>query len=100
VAGVIGAYFVLFPNSRAFILTPVPWTIDLVEVPSLLLVAAWMLLLAIGADGRLTRTIVMHGPDVFAQVGGALTGAVAVWLFRRRDRMAVEWWAGSGRRGG
>lgn len=95
VAGVIGAYFVLFPTSRALILTPVPWTIDLIEVPSLVLAAAWLLLLAIGMDGSFVRSVAAQSPSVVAQVAGALTGALTVWIFRRPERMAVEWWGGS-----
>ena len=94
-AGVIGAYFVLFPTSRALILTPVPWTIDLIEVPSLVLAAAWLLLLAIGMDGSIVLSIPAQSPSVVAQVVGALTGALTVWIFRRPERMAVEWWSGS-----
>jgi membrane associated rhomboid family serine protease len=94
VAGVIGAYFVLFPTSRALILTPVPWTIDLIEVPSLVLAAAWLLLLAIGMDGSFVRSIAAQSPSVVAQVAGALVGALTVWIFRRPERMAVEWWSG------
>ncbi len=91
VAGIVGAYIAMFPRSRTLVLIPVPWDPDIVEIPTLLLVAAWLLLQAIGADGHLTRTITLGQPAIFAQLGGALTGAAAVWLFRRPERMRVEW---------
>jgi membrane associated rhomboid family serine protease len=97
VAGVIGAYFVTFPTSRVLVLAPVPWAVDVIEIPALFLVAFWLLLQAIGADGALVAPFSLGSPPLFAQIGGALAGALAMWLFRRRDRMSADWWPVNGR---
>jgi membrane associated rhomboid family serine protease len=97
-AGVIGAYFVTFPTSRMLVLVPVLWTLDLIEIPALLVVAFWLLLQAIGADGALVAPMSLGSPPLFAQTCGASVGALAMWLFRRRERMSADWWPVRGRR--
>jgi membrane associated rhomboid family serine protease len=91
VAGIIGAYIAMFPRSRTLVLVPLPWDMDIVEIPTLLLVAGWLLLQSLGADGHLTRAVTIGQPAIVAQLTGALVGAAAVWLFRRPERMTVEW---------
>jgi membrane associated rhomboid family serine protease len=80
VAAVISAHFVLFPRSRGLVLVPIPWALDVVEVPSLLLVAFWLLFQVAG------------GASVFAALGGTTAGLLLVWGFRQRRRETVQWW--------
>jgi membrane associated rhomboid family serine protease len=81
VAAVISAHFVLFPTSRALVLVPLLRSIDLVEVPTLLLVGFWLVFQTAGGAG------------LFVVLGGALTGALFVWMFRQPARETVEWWS-------
>jgi len=95
VAGVAGAYFVLFPHSRVLVLLPLVVKIDVIEVPALLIAAFWAVLQIVGDGGRL---VVSAGDSAFilwSHVAGAATGAVAVWIFRRPERLSVEWWSAS-----
>ncbi len=89
IAGVLGAYFVLFPRSRVLTLVPLfilPW---FVEIPAMLYLAIWFLtqlssgLLAIGSLGL---TGGFGGIAWWAHIGGFVVGSLTVWLFLRRRR--------------
>ena len=79
IAGIAGAYLLLFPTSRVHILVAVPFYVDLVEAPALLLAAIWLFLQAVVSD-----------PVFFlATMAGALVGAAAALALRpARD----EYW--------
>jgi len=92
IAGVMGAYFVLYPNSRVLTLVPLIVFWDVVEIPAIFFLGFWFLLPLGSAIGSIARTAV--GDAAFwAQAIGFLTGLLAVFLFRRRERLRVEWWS-------
>jgi len=98
VAGVVGAYFVLFPHSRVLVLLPLVVKIDVIELPAPLIAAFWAVLQIAGDGGRL---VVSSGDSAFilwSHVAGATTGVLAVWVFRRPERQSVEWWTDRGQR--
>jgi membrane associated rhomboid family serine protease len=89
IAGVLGAYFVLFPSARVLTLVPLiilPW---LVEIPAFIFLGIWFLtqvssgLLSMGAAGA------FGGIAWWAHVGGFAFGALAVLSFARRPRLAA-----------
>lgn len=95
VAGVMGAYFVLYPRSR--VLTLVPFA--LVETPAVLYLAIWFVLqLLAGAGLPLAAAPGVTGPGLGALAAAFGGGAALVLLFRRRERVRVEWWSDSGSR--
>jgi len=80
VAALMSAHFVLFPTSRTLVLVPLFFSMDLVEIPTLMLVGFWLVFQVAGGVG------------VFAPVAGALAGALLIWAFRQPARERVEWW--------
>ncbi len=92
IAGVMGAYFVLFPTSRVLVLVFLIFFVDVVEIPALLYLGFWFLLQIVGGAGRIGETGGSGGVAFWAHVGGFLAGLSGVWLFRRRDRQRVDWW--------
>lgn len=83
IAGVLGAYALLFPGARVLTLVPVFFIFQLVEVPAVLLLALWFLLqLLTGAVAPLNGG--GTGIAWAAHVGGFLLGIVMVLLFRPR----------------
>ena len=86
IAGVMGAYFVLYPHSR--VLTLIPWIfIQIVELPALMLLGFWFLMQFINA-GAVAATAASRGGGVAfaAHVVGFLAGVLGIFVFRRRDR--------------
>ena len=88
IAGVLGAYFVLFPSARVLTLVPlifVPW---LVEIPAFVYLGIWFLsqlssvLVSLGAAGDFS------GIAWWAHIGGFAFGVLAVLLVLPRLRRA------------
>jgi membrane associated rhomboid family serine protease len=86
IAGVLGAYFVLYPSARVLTLVPlifIPW---LVEIPAFIYLGIWFLsqlssvLLNLGAAGD------FGGIAWWAHIGGFTFGALAVLLIMPRLR--------------
>lgn len=90
IAGVLGAYLVLFPQSRVLTLM----FVVLVEVPAVLLLGLWFATQLLSGLGTLAmlRPEDMGGVAFWAHAGGFAAGAALVLLFRRPERMRVEWW--------
>jgi membrane associated rhomboid family serine protease len=90
IAGVIGAYFVLFPQSRVLVLLVLLVFVDVVEVPALFFVGAWFLFQVLSGVAETATGEV----GFWSLLGGLVAGIIAVWLFRRRERLTVAWWSG------
>jgi membrane associated rhomboid family serine protease len=87
IAGMMGAYFVLYPHSR--VLTLIPWIfLQVVELPAILLLGVWFLMQLVNA-GAVAATAGTHGGGgvaFAAHVAGFLAGVGGIFIFRRRDR--------------
>jgi membrane associated rhomboid family serine protease len=85
IAGVMGAYFVLYPHSR--VLTLLPWIfIQIVELPAIVLLGFWFLMQLFSA-GAIAVTASTRGGGVafMAHVAGFVIGVVGVFVFRKRQ---------------
>ncbi len=86
IAGVMGAYFVLYPHSR--VLTLVPWIfIQIIELPAIMLLGFWFLMQLFSA-GAIAVTASTHGSGgvaFAAHVVGFVAGLGGVFLFRKRQ---------------
>lgn len=92
IAGVLGAYFVLFPTSRVTTFVPLfflPWFI---EVPSVLFIGIWFVtqlssgLLQLGAYGD------FGGVAWWAHIGGFVVGVLLVRVFAPRPKVQRVWY--------
>ena len=92
IAGVMGAYFVMFPRSRVLVLIPIVFFFDVVEVPAVLFLGFWFFLQIVGGLGRLASPVMTGGVAFWAHLGGFLAGLALVRVFRRPERQQVEWW--------
>lgn len=90
IAGVMGAYFILFPYSRITTLVPVLFFPLFIKVPALIYLAIWFLLqLYNGAIGSLVGG---RGSGIawWAHIGGFLSGVLLLkLLYTRRYRRPV-----------
>lgn len=85
VAGVLGAYLILFPRSRVASLVPIFFIFTIVEIPAFIYLIFWFLsqlysgLFAIQGGGG-------SGIAWWAHIGGFLFGLVISFVFARRGR--------------
>lgn len=80
IAGVLGAYFILFPLARVVVLIPVLFYPLLVEVPAILFGGVWFLLQVMSGTAALGRPESGGGIAWWAHIGGFAAGAL---LYRR-----------------
>src|SRR5438876_10370619 len=92
IAGMMGAYFVLYPRSRVLTLIPLVIFWEVIEVPAILLLGFWFLMQLFSA-GAIAVTASTGGGGVafMAHVAGFLTGIVGVFVFRQRQRPEQYW---------
>jgi len=86
IAGVMGAYFVLYPRSRVLTLIPLIVLMPIVEVPAIVLLGLWFLMQLFNA-GTIAMTTSSRGGGVAfaAHVIGFVAGAGGVFIFRKRQ---------------
>jgi len=86
IAGVMGAYFVLYPRSRVLTVVP-PFIFHVFEMPAIVLLGLWFLMQLFSA-GTVAITAATHGSGgvaFMAHVAGFLTGVIGVFAFRKRE---------------
>jgi membrane associated rhomboid family serine protease len=88
IAGVMGAYFVLYPQSRVLTLI---W-LQVVELPAVVLLGFWFLMQIFSA-GTIAMTATTHGSGgvaFAAHIAGFVMGLIGVFVFKKpeRDRWA------------
>ena len=95
IAGVMGAYFVMYPHSRILTLVPIFFFIQLIEVPAVLFLGLWFIVQFVQGVGSLASATGEPGGGIafWAHVAGFGAGIATVGLFRRPERQRVEWWA-------
>src|SRR6266566_6322123 len=89
IAGVMGAYFVLYPKSRIVTLIPLFFFFQIVEVPAIFFLGIWFLmqfLSGIGSIAEATRGAAGGGVAFWAHVAGFVAGISGVIVFRRPER--------------
>jgi len=95
VAGVMGAYFVLYPHSRIVTLLPIFIFIQIIEVPAIVFLGVWFvmqLLSGVGSIAMATGGEPAGGIAFWAHIAGFAAGILGVFVFRRPQRQRVEWW--------
>jgi membrane associated rhomboid family serine protease len=88
IAGIMGAYLVMFPRSRLLVAVPTGVPPDLAEVPAFTFAAGWFLLHVAAGLGR-----PWGGTTLVALFAGTAVGVAATAFLRRPERQRVEWWA-------
>jgi len=88
IAGVMGAYFVLFPKARIITLIPIFFIPYFVEIPAVVFLGIWLLFQFFYAS--------LPGPEGgggiawWAHIGGFVFGMIAVKLFSRLPESPLE----------
>jgi membrane associated rhomboid family serine protease len=93
IAGVMGAYLVLYPHSRVLMLFPFP--VFLFELPAVAFLGLWFVVQFLNGIGQLPvfqQDQISGGVAFWAHVTGFVTGLVLVVFLKRPERTRVEWW--------
>jgi membrane associated rhomboid family serine protease len=93
IAGVMGAYLVLYPHSRVLMLFPFP--VFLFELPAVVFLAIWFLVQFLNGVNQLPifeRNAISGGVAFWAHVMGFVAGLILVVFMKRPERTKVEWW--------
>ncbi len=93
IAGVMGAYVVLYPQSRVLMLFPFPPIIF--ELPAVFFLGFWFVMQFLSGIGTLPifqGGTISGGVAFWAHVAGFACGLALVIPMRRRERMDVDWW--------
>jgi membrane associated rhomboid family serine protease len=92
IAGVMGAYFVLYPHSRVLTAVVIVFFFDLVEIPAIFFLGVWFLMQLFSGVGSIGAPGAGGGVAFWAHVAGFVTG-LAFGLFRRwRDSGRASYW--------
>lgn len=90
IAGVMGAYFVLYPGAKVVAVVPIFIFLKVVEIPAILFLGFWFLLQALQSLGSLHQAATgvkdLGGVAWWAHAGGFLAGLVLIVFFKRRRR--------------
>jgi membrane associated rhomboid family serine protease len=87
IAGVMGAYFVLYPQSRVLTAIFILIFFDVVEIPAVFFLGIWFLMQLLSGVGSLGGTNASAGGTAFwAHVGGFVVGVAVGLVLRVRDR--------------
>ena len=92
IAGVMGAYFVLYPRSRVLTAVFVLFLVDLIEIPAVFFLGIWFLMQFFSGVGSLGAAAAGGGVAFWAHVVGFAAGALTGLLWRTRDRRQIERW--------
>ncbi len=86
IAGVMGAYLIMFPGATVRTLIFVFFFVTVTYVPALVFIGFWLVTQFFFGIGDLgVRTQQTGGVAYWAHIGGAVAGILLVFFFRRRD---------------
>jgi len=86
IAGVMGAYFVLYPESRVLTAVFILIFFDLVEIPAIFFLGIWFVMQVLSGVGSLGVANASGGTAFWAHIGGFLVGAIVGFTLRFRGQ--------------
>lgn len=85
IAGVMGAYLVMFPGATVRTLIFLFVFVTVVYLPAILVIGVWFLLQLVNGVTSLGAPMQEGGVAFFAHIGGLIAGALLALILRRRD---------------
>ena len=94
VAGILGAYFVMYPRSRILTFVPVPGVGPLIEVTAVAFLGVWLFVQLLSSTVLMTAAgfALLEGFSFAACAAAFIGGALLIPVFRRSERLRVDWW--------
>ncbi|RMF48680.1 MAG: rhomboid family intramembrane serine protease [Anaerolineae bacterium] len=92
IAGVLGAYVVLFPRARVVTLVTLFFFLSFVEIPALLYLGFWFISQLFSGLASLAAPGLVSGVAWWAHVGGFLFGIFGVHAFTEKQPAYYRWY--------
>jgi membrane associated rhomboid family serine protease len=97
IAGVLGAYFTLYPRARVVTLLPLGFYAELIQLPAVFFLGFWFVQQFLAGALSLAVRTAQGGGGVawWAHIGGFVAGLVLVWVLQRPARRPPardQWW--------
>lgn len=96
IAGVLGAYLLLYPRARVSTLVPLFYFVRIVWLPAIVVLGSWFLVQLLNGLASLGVVVQTGGVAWWAHIGGFVAGMVLLQIFRRRDIQPPSRWPTSG----
>lgn len=97
IAGVLGAYLVLYPRARVSTLIPFFYFIRIVWLPAIVVLGGWFLIQLMNGLASINVVMQTGGVAWWAHIGGFVAGMVLQGIFSRSDRKPPESWSNRSR---
>jgi membrane associated rhomboid family serine protease len=94
IAGVMGAYLLLFPRATVITLVPIFIFLQTVELPAVVFLGLWFLINLSSGIGSLAAHTQAGGVAWWAHIGGFLLGILWALPLRRREDRRRQWYNG------
>jgi membrane associated rhomboid family serine protease len=92
IAGVMGAYFVLYPRSKVLTLISLIIFWQIIELPAVFLLGFWFIMQLFSAGAiAVTSNSASGGVAFMAHVAGFITGIAAVFVLKKRADVDPRW---------
>ncbi|OGO06569.1 MAG: hypothetical protein A2Y73_02225 [Chloroflexi bacterium RBG_13_56_8] len=91
IAGVLGAYLVMFPRARVRTLVFLVYIVRFAELPAIIVLGAWFVLQIFNGLASITA-MASGGVAWFAHIGGFVVGLLVGFLFRGRTKGTTPSW--------
>jgi membrane associated rhomboid family serine protease len=85
IAGVLGAYLLLYPRARVSTLIPFFYFIRIVWLPAVIVLGGWFLVQLLNGLAMLNVEMATGGVAFWAHIGGFVAGMVLMPVFRQRN---------------
>jgi membrane associated rhomboid family serine protease len=96
IAGVLGAYLMLYPFARVVVVIPILFFWDVIKLPALIVLGFWFVTQIFqGTLALAIETSATGGVAWWAHIGGFVFGMIAVNIFKKKNRKPVYrdlWW--------
>jgi rhomboid family protein len=84
IAGVLGAYAVLYPGARVVTLVPIFFFLQIMELPAVIMIGYWFVLQILSGSLEAVSPMRGGGTAWWAHVGGFLAGMALILLMKPR----------------
>lgn len=95
IAGVLGAYIILFPGAYVVTVVPIFYFIRIVRLPALLVIGFWIVIQFLSGLASITAqptaTQATGGIAWFAHIGGFLAGVILILILPKKHQHEAGW---------